>query len=124
MAAAAADDGSSILHMEPFRFGPEPWFRLFAEAFPDVAGLIDELTDAKADIASFRHAVMLAVQSNLRDMAAAGPLVVVLTQAHRLESEAVEALWYLARSSLSANLTFVIAGDTTRPAPGAVGRWD
>ncbi len=119
-AAAAVAAGSTVIHMEPFRFGPEPWFRFFADAFPDVGDLVQELTEARADIAAFRHSVVLALQSNLRDMASAGPLAVVISKAHRLESEAIEALWYLVRSPMPDNLTVLIAGDTFEPGRAAV----
>jgi hypothetical protein len=124
LAAGCVDSGAVVLHLEPFRFGPEPWFRLFEVAMPDVQQLVAELTDAQADIAAFRHAVMTAVRAALEELAASGPMLLMVTKAHRLEAEAVEVLWYLARSPLPGNLTVVVAGDTTetnRSSPSHLG---
>ncbi|MEM7272506.1 MAG: hypothetical protein AAF547_05450 [Actinomycetota bacterium] len=112
LAAAMFDGGAEVIHIEPARAGAGPWFQLFAEAFPEVGELIEELMDARADVADFRHSVAQTLRACLGELTGNGPAVVVITRADRFDTESVEALWYLLRSPMPGRLTVVLAGDT------------
>jgi tetratricopeptide (TPR) repeat protein len=123
LAAVAFEAGAAVFHLEPFAFGPEPWQNAFRACFPSVDQFLADFDGSRLDAETFRTVVVRAVRTALIELSRAGPVVVVVTQAHQLGSEAIAAFWYLLRTPMPSNVAFVLTGDTSLSGRGLAGLW-